>query len=91
MNNHHSLVCTTHNGAQHRVYNRRGILPSTAQGKSPSGRGDLSLVTHFKLYTTVVEYCPLYTWGPASSQGIERVERYKRAKRRGGWGIVTMI
>ena len=34
MNNHHSLACTTHNGAQHRVYNRRGILPSTAQGKS---------------------------------------------------------
>jgi len=38
-----------------------GILPSTAQGKSPSGRGDLSLVTYSKLYTTVIEYCPLYT------------------------------
>jgi len=38
-----------------------GILPSTAQGKSPSGREDLSLVTHSKLYTTVVEYCSLYT------------------------------
>jgi len=38
-----------------------GILPSTAQEKSSSGRGDLSLVTHSKLYTTVVEYCPLYT------------------------------
>jgi len=37
------------------------LLPSTAQGKSPSGRGDLSLVTYSKLYTTVVEYCPLYT------------------------------
>ena len=61
MNNRYSLACTTHNGAQHRVYNRRGILPSTTQGKSPFGRGDLSLVTHSKLYTTVVEYCPLYT------------------------------
>ena len=61
INNRHSLACTTHNGAQHRVYNRRGILPSTAQGKSPSRREDLSLVTHSKLYTTVVEYCPLYT------------------------------
>jgi len=38
-----------------------GILPSIAQEKSSSGRGDLSLVIHSKLYTTVVEYCPLYT------------------------------
>jgi len=38
-----------------------GILSSTAQEKSPSGRRDLSLVTHSKLYTTVVEYCSLYT------------------------------
>jgi len=38
-----------------------GILPSTTQKKSPSGRGDLSLDTHSKLYTTVVEYYPLYT------------------------------
>jgi len=38
-----------------------GIPPSTTQKKSPSRRGDLSLVTHSKLYTTVVEYCPLYT------------------------------
>jgi len=37
------------------------LLPSTAQEKSPSERGDLSLVTHSKLHTTVVEYCPLYT------------------------------
>ena len=38
-----------------------GILPSIAQEKSSSGRGNLSLVIHSKLYTTVVEYCPLYT------------------------------
>jgi len=55
---------------------------STAQRKSPSRREDLSLVTYSKLYTTVVKYCPLYTQGLASSQGIERIERYKRAKRR---------
>ena len=44
-----------------------GILPSITQEKSSSGRGDLSLVIYSKLYTTVVEYCPLYTQGPASS------------------------
>ena len=37
------------------------ILPSTTQKEYPSGRGDLSLVTYSKLYTTVIEYCPLYT------------------------------
>ena len=38
-----------------------GILPSTAQENRSSRRKDLSLVTYSKLYTTVVEYYPLYT------------------------------
>ena len=81
MNNCYSLACTTHNRVQHRVYNRRGILPSTTQGKSPSGREDLSLVTHSKLYTTVVEYCPLYTqckgdWGTRLQENPQLILRF---------------
>jgi len=86
MNNRHSLACTTHNGAQHRVYNRRVYRYTTKHHSKEESfwerRPELSHTLQ-ALHHSCRVLSPLHL-GPGFQSRYREIERYERAKRRVG-------